>query len=131
MPIETDDKNQSLFDVVPPAARLADTVTQSIADALLEGRIAPGEALPSEGEIARTFGVSKPIAREALRQLAGVGLIHTQQGKVARAKALNGRAARAVLRFRRAFQPHASAGGKRDAPGRGDRDRSAGCPAAQ
>ncbi|KFB09363.1 FadR/GntR family transcriptional regulator [Nitratireductor basaltis] len=90
MPTETDDKNHSLFDVVPPAARLADTVTQSIADALLEGRIAPGEALPSEGEIARTFGVSKPIAREALRQLAGVGLIHTQQGKVARAKALNG-----------------------------------------
>src|SRR5690606_30660785 len=44
----------------------------------------------SEGEIAKNFGVSKPIAREALRQLAGVGLIQTQQGKVARAKALNG-----------------------------------------
>ncbi|MHA6298799.1 FadR/GntR family transcriptional regulator [Devosia sp. CAU 1758] len=85
-----DAEDQSLFDVVPPAARLADTVTQSIAGALLDGRIAPGDALPSEGEIARTFGVSKPIAREALRQLAGVGLIHTQQGKVARAKALNG-----------------------------------------
>ncbi|SIN77246.1 FadR/GntR family transcriptional regulator [Vannielia litorea] len=83
-------KSEALFEAMPPTGRLADAVSQSIAGALLEGRIAPGEALPSEGEIAREFGISKPIAREALRQLAGVGLIHTQQGKVARAKALNG-----------------------------------------
>jgi GntR family transcriptional repressor for pyruvate dehydrogenase complex len=70
--------------------RLADSVSHEIATALFDGRILPGEALPSEGEIARDFGVSKPIAREALRQLAAAGLISTQQGKVARAKALNG-----------------------------------------
>jgi GntR family transcriptional repressor for pyruvate dehydrogenase complex len=70
--------------------RLADAVSDAIAAALLDGRIAPGEALPPEGEIAREFGVSKPIAREALRQLTSAGLIFTQQGKVARAKALNG-----------------------------------------
>jgi GntR family transcriptional repressor for pyruvate dehydrogenase complex len=70
--------------------RLADSVSEAIAAALFDGRIAPGDALPSEGEIAREFGVSKPIAREALRQLAGAGLIRTQQGKVARAMALNG-----------------------------------------
>jgi GntR family transcriptional repressor for pyruvate dehydrogenase complex len=71
-------------------SRLADAVPDAIAAALFDGRIAPGEALPSEGEIAREFGVSKPIAREALRQLTSAGLIFTQQGKVARAKALNG-----------------------------------------
>jgi GntR family transcriptional repressor for pyruvate dehydrogenase complex len=71
-------------------ARLADTVSDAIASALFDGRIAPGEALPPEGEIARAFGVSKPIAREALRQLTSAGLILSQQGKVARAKALNG-----------------------------------------
>ncbi|MEZ2130199.1 MULTISPECIES: FadR/GntR family transcriptional regulator [unclassified Sinorhizobium] len=70
--------------------RLADAVSDEIATALFDGRISPGEALPSEGEIAKDFGVSKPIAREALRQLAAAGLISTQQGKVARAKALNG-----------------------------------------
>nr|WP_306269070.1 FCD domain-containing protein [Pararhizobium sp. IMCC3301] len=70
--------------------RLADTVSDEIAAALFDGRIAPGDALPSEGEIARQFEVSKPIAREALRLLAGAGLIHTQQGKVARAKAMTG-----------------------------------------
>jgi GntR family transcriptional repressor for pyruvate dehydrogenase complex len=73
---------------VPP--RLADVVADEIATAMFDGRISPGEALPSEGEIARDFGVSKPIAREALRQLSAAGLISTQQGKVARAKALNG-----------------------------------------
>ncbi len=70
--------------------RLADTVSDAIAEALFDGRISPGDALPSEGDIARDFGVSKPIAREALRQLAGAGLVQTQQGKVARARALNG-----------------------------------------
>ena len=71
-------------------ARLADTVSDAIAAALFDDRIAPGEPLPSESEIAREFGVSKPIAREALRNLTAAGLIFTQQGKVARAKALNG-----------------------------------------
>lgn len=70
--------------------RLADSVSDAIAAALLKGSIAPGEALPAEGEIAREFGVSRPIAREALRQLTSAGLVSTQQGKVARARALSG-----------------------------------------
>lgn len=71
-------------------SRLADAVSDAIAEAVFDGRLVPGDPLPSEGEIAREFGVSKPIAREALRQLSGAGLVHTQQGKVARVKALNG-----------------------------------------
>lgn len=71
-------------------SRLADSVSDAIAAALFDGRIAPGEPLPPEGEIAREFGVSKPIAREALRQLTSAGLVSTQQGKVARAKEMNG-----------------------------------------
>jgi GntR family transcriptional repressor for pyruvate dehydrogenase complex len=83
--------HKSVFAAVKVSpARLADSVSDAIAAALLDGRITPGDALPSEGEIAREFGVSKPIAREALRQLTSAGLIFSQQGKVARAKALNG-----------------------------------------
>jgi GntR family transcriptional repressor for pyruvate dehydrogenase complex len=70
--------------------RLADTIAEAIAEAMFDGRIKPGDPLPSEGEIAETFSVSKPVAREALRQLTGAGLVHTQQGKVARARALSG-----------------------------------------
>ena len=80
-----------VFSASPPSpSRLADGVSDAIAAALFDGRIAPGEPLPAEGEIAREFGVSKPIAREALRQLTAAGLVFTQQGKVARAKALTG-----------------------------------------
>jgi GntR family transcriptional repressor for pyruvate dehydrogenase complex len=80
-------------------SRLADTVSDAIAAALCVGRIMPGEPLPAEGEIAREFGVSKPIAREALRQLSAAGLIFTQQGKVARAKALNGEPLEKILGY--------------------------------
>jgi GntR family transcriptional repressor for pyruvate dehydrogenase complex len=86
-----DETRTSLFSTkLAVPLRLAESVSDEIATALFDGRIPPGEALPSEGEIARDFGVSKPIAREALRQLAAAGLIVTQQGKLARAKALNG-----------------------------------------
>ena len=107
-------------------ARLADTVSDAIAAALFDGRIAPGEALPAEGEIASEFGVSKPIAREALRQLTAAGLIFTQQGKVARAKAMNGEADGAHLRLRSALEPAAAARGQRDAPRDRDGHRPAG-----
>ncbi|RVD55352.1 FadR family transcriptional regulator [bacterium M00.F.Ca.ET.141.01.1.1] len=87
----TEAARKSIFAVKPASpSRLADGVSDAIAAALFDGRIAPGEALPPEGEIAREFGVSKPIAREALRQLTSAGLVSTQQGKVARAKALSG-----------------------------------------
>lgn len=72
------------------ARKLADTISDAIAQAVLEGRLEPGDALPSEGELAREFDVSRPIAREALRNLTAAGLVHTQQGKVARVKALSG-----------------------------------------
>jgi GntR family transcriptional repressor for pyruvate dehydrogenase complex len=87
--IENSRKSVFSAKLVSPS-RLADGVSDAIAAALFDGRISPGEPLPPEGEIAREFGVSKPIAREALRQLTAAGLIFTQQGKVARAKALSG-----------------------------------------
>jgi GntR family transcriptional repressor for pyruvate dehydrogenase complex len=87
---ETSAKRSLFSGKLATPLRLADSVADAIAVALFDGRILPGEPLPPEGEIAREFGVSKPIAREALRQLTSAGLISTQQGKVARAKAMNG-----------------------------------------
>lgn len=82
-------KQKLRFPKVAPL-RLADAVSDELATAFFDGRIQPGEPLPSEGDIARDFGVSKPIAREALRQLAAAGLVATQQGKLAVAKAISG-----------------------------------------
>jgi len=90
MSIELITQGQGFATDTPPTRRLADAISDAIASAVLEGKLAPGDALPSEGELAREFDVSRPIAREALRHLTAAGLVHTQQGKVARVKALNG-----------------------------------------
>jgi GntR family transcriptional repressor for pyruvate dehydrogenase complex len=74
-------------DVVP--MRLGDAVIQRITQAIQDGRLKPGDALPSEARIAASFGVSKPIAREAIRQLAAMGVVHIQQGKPTRVQALD------------------------------------------
>jgi GntR family transcriptional repressor for pyruvate dehydrogenase complex len=74
-------------DVVP--MRLGDAVIQRITQAIHEGRLKPGDSLPSEARIAASFGVSKPIAREAIRQLAAMGVVHIQQGKPTRVQALD------------------------------------------
>ncbi|RYE33472.1 MAG: FadR family transcriptional regulator [Hyphomicrobiales bacterium] len=74
-------------DVIP--MRLGDAVIQRITHAIHEGRLKPGDSLPSEARIAASFGVSKPIAREAIRQLAAMGVVHIQQGKPTRVQALD------------------------------------------
>jgi GntR family transcriptional repressor for pyruvate dehydrogenase complex len=74
-------------EVVP--IRLGDAVIARITQAIHDGRLKPGDALPSEARIATSFGVSKPIAREAIRQLAAMGVVHIQQGKPTRVQALD------------------------------------------
>lgn len=74
-------------DVVP--FRLGDALIARITQAIHDGRLKPGDALPSEARIATSFGVSKPIAREAIRQLAAMGVVHIQQGKPTRVQALD------------------------------------------
>ena len=73
-----------------PRVRLAEIITEKLAEALLGGKILPGEKLPSEASISESFKVSKPIAREALRMLDAAGLVTSSHGKHTRAKELNG-----------------------------------------
>src|SRR4051812_36767680 len=70
-------------------SRLGDAVIERLTQAIVDGRLKPGDLLPSEGQIAATFGISKPIAREALRELAAMGVIRVQQGKVSRVRAID------------------------------------------
>ncbi|OHV84249.1 FadR/GntR family transcriptional regulator [Rhizobium sp. LCM 4573] len=57
-------------------ARIAAQIGREIS----EGRIAPGEKLPTEHLLARTFGVSRSVVREAIAQLRNEGLVETRQG---------------------------------------------------
>ncbi|MBW8301548.1 MAG: FadR family transcriptional regulator [Hydrogenophaga sp.] len=57
-------------------ARIAAQIGRDIA----EGRIQPGEKLPTEHVLAKGFGVSRSVVREAIAQLRNEGLVETRQG---------------------------------------------------
>jgi len=60
------------------------TITQQIIrqihTAIIAGKLAPGDKLPSENELIKQFGISKQTLRESLRALEHMGLIQTRKG---------------------------------------------------
>jgi GntR family transcriptional repressor for pyruvate dehydrogenase complex len=50
-------------------------VAEQLREAILSGRFAPGERLPTERELAVQFGVSRTSVREALRALEAQGFV--------------------------------------------------------
>jgi GntR family transcriptional repressor for pyruvate dehydrogenase complex len=80
----------ALFDATSVApVRLADGVLAQLSAAILDGRLAAGEALPSEARLAARFGVSKQVVREAIRQLSALGVLEIGQGRATRVRALD------------------------------------------
>jgi GntR family transcriptional repressor for pyruvate dehydrogenase complex len=79
--------------------RLGQAVIERLSEAILDGRLKPGDPLPSEGQIAAACGISKQIAREAIRELAAMGVIQIQQGKVARVRSLDAEPLGRFFRF--------------------------------
>jgi DNA-binding FadR family transcriptional regulator len=56
-------------------------VSDQLQSHILEGRFAPGEALPPERDLAAALGVSRTVIRDALRMLATRGLIDVRHGQ--------------------------------------------------
>jgi GntR family galactonate operon transcriptional repressor len=63
----------------------ADTVLDQLGHAIVGGRYASGERLPTEDELARKLKVSRPSLREGLKALARKGLVEsrTRRGTIA------------------------------------------------
>lgn len=64
--------------------REAETAASTIAGELVQmiiGQMRPGASLPSEGELAAKFGVSRVTVREAVKMLAGRGLLDLARGR--------------------------------------------------
>jgi len=61
-------------------ARLSDTVARRLLDHI-RAEARPGGRLPSERALARTFGVSQPTVREALRTLEAMGVVSISHGR--------------------------------------------------
>ncbi len=76
----------------PQRARsLVDDVTASLAASIHAARSTPGERLPSADALARRFGVSRTVVREAMARLQADGLVETRQGSGAFVAGLAGR----------------------------------------
>jgi DNA-binding FadR family transcriptional regulator len=60
--------------------KAAEIVSQQIRTQIIRGQIREGAALPSEKELMKRFGVSRPTLREAIRILESEGLVSTQRG---------------------------------------------------
>lgn len=78
-------------------------LSEGVADRLIEmiaaGELKVNDSLPAESDLAARFGVSKPVVREALRQLALYGMVEIRQGRVARVKPLDSSALEGFFRL--------------------------------
>jgi DNA-binding FadR family transcriptional regulator len=59
---------------------LVEQATQHLREQITEGHWPVGTRLPGETTLARTLGVGRSTVREALRALAGAGLVQARQG---------------------------------------------------
>jgi DNA-binding FadR family transcriptional regulator len=74
----------------PPAPTLAEQVATHIRAEIVARRLAPGDRLPGEVELARRLRVSRGIVREGRRQLVAAGLIEVSNGRRAVVSKLGG-----------------------------------------
>jgi GntR family transcriptional repressor for pyruvate dehydrogenase complex len=120
-----------MTDKPPPFAELQPVGRASVVDSVIErleelifSRLEPGEALPSEGQLAEALGVSRLSVREATRTLEARGLLELSKGRRPRVAAPSGslvgdffqiairrdpRALLDLLEVRRALEVHIAA----------------------
>lgn len=67
-------------DALGRAPSLADTLALRLREEISSGRFKAGERLPTEQQLAQTYGVSRPIVREAVGRLKHDGLVSSRQG---------------------------------------------------
>lgn len=81
---------------------LAEQVTDQLLEYIETQHLRPGDLLPSESSLAKSFGVSRPVVREALKSLEGKGVIEIVNGKGALVRPIDSDPLR--LFFQRAMQ---------------------------
>ena len=70
------------YQIVPSELALPkhERVRQTLADAIVSGQYEPGQRLPSESELVKSFGASRPTVNRALRELQLAGVIERRAG---------------------------------------------------
>ena len=70
---------EPFFDRLAPI-RLTEQIATRIEELILGDRLRPGDKLPSERELASSFGVSRPVIRESIKLLEERGLLAPRNG---------------------------------------------------
>jgi DNA-binding GntR family transcriptional regulator len=105
-------------------------VLDAIKRAILAGELRPGQSLV-EAELAQRLGVSKTPVREALKTLAGAGLVTMSPYRGATVRAIDADTARAIYDMRLLLEPEAVRRAVLRAAGQADlAGPAAGAPAA-
>lgn len=68
-------------ELLEPAPSLASVLAKKLRAEIEERRLRVGGPFPSDAEIAKAFGVSRTVVREAVSSLREAGLISTQRGR--------------------------------------------------
>lgn len=68
--------------MTPPrrARTLAHQLVESLGDRIRDGRLSPGDKLPTEAGFMAEFSVSRTVVREAISKLQASGLVETRHG---------------------------------------------------
>lgn len=69
------------LDKVDRGPHLSTLVASSISREIAQGRLKPGDQLPTEQALAQTFGVSRNVVREAIARLRSEGRVWSKQGR--------------------------------------------------
>ena len=80
------------------AAKLHESVAEKLGQLIIEGKVSPGERLPSERELGEQFGVSRTVVREALKALAAQKLIVIEQGRGSKVQGISAQNLSVVLK---------------------------------
>jgi GntR family transcriptional regulator, transcriptional repressor for pyruvate dehydrogenase complex len=72
------------------SASLSSQIISDVRDALFAKKLKPGDVLGTENEIAARYGVSRIVARDALRTLEALGVAEIRMGKGGGAKVARG-----------------------------------------
>lgn len=75
-----DNLMKSHFTPVASGARLSDQVAEQLSAEIRQGRLAPGDRLPTEARLVEQFQVSRTVVREAVSRLKSLGLVESRQG---------------------------------------------------
>ena len=74
-------------DAAAPAASYRpgyELVAEQILELIAELRLAPGDRMPTENELASRLGTSRTVVREAVSRLKSEGLVETRRGSGAK-----------------------------------------------